>query len=244
MKILMSCRQHPFHLCGGLSIASWNTAQAARDAGHEVTYITGSHPSKVDSEEDGIKVHWLPGMHHDSTGYPILYKWLADHAAELVDKFDIFHSQSSALTSLLDKGIPTIFQDHGTQLAALQDDINMTVILQSKFNIVITASFRKDLPYTEMYNDLTLCIEGREVDYLRRFDRVLATSQVSAMDLWTRYYLKNVRIFHHPIYGLPPAKPRPVLDAALPVIGFFYTFLGCSSKVCPFRDGAAFTLER
>lgn len=196
MKILMSCRQHPQHLCGGLSIASWNTALAARDNGHEVYYITGAHPEKTESDEDGVRVRWLESMKDDSHGYPLLYQWLTDNFERIMKGFapDILHSQSSAFTPLLGRGVPIIFQDHGTQLAALQDDVNMTIILQKKFNIAISASFRKDLPYTEMYNDLTLCIEGREVDYLRRFDRVLATSWISAMDLWTRYYLKNVRV--------------------------------------------------
>lgn len=233
MKILMSCRQHPHHLCGGLSIASWNTARSAVDAGHEVDYLTAARlddPSVRRTVEDGVNVHWLEGMFHDSTGYPVLYKWCADNRDELCAKYDLFHSQSSALTTLLNEGVPIVFQDHGTQLAALQDDVNMTVILQAKFNIAITASFRKDLPYTEMYNDLTLCIEGREIDYLRRFDRILATSEVSAMDLWTRYYLRTVSVYHHPIYGLPAFTPRSSVNPDRPVVGFFTLSLDAPQK--------------
>ena len=228
MKILMSCRQHPFHLCGGLSIASWNTAKAARDAGHEVHYVTGAHPDKTISVEEGIEVRWLP-MKNDSHGYPFMYKWFRDNM-KLFENFDILHSQSSALTTLLDMGKPIIFQDHGTQLAAMQDDVNMIAFgLPERFGLGITRSFPTDVSYSDMYPTLTLCLEGqKEIEYLRRFTRVLATSEISAQDLWTRYYLRNVSILYHPIYGLPEFTPRPA--HALPVVGFFTLALDAPQK--------------
>jgi len=238
MKILMSCRQHPHHLCGGLSIASWNTAKAARDAGHDVTYFTGQRlddPLLVATVEEGIKVEWLHGMHHDSTGYPVLYKYLEDMKESLCKEFDLFHSQSSALTPLLNEGVPIIFQDHGTQLAAMQDDQNMYAFgLEKRFGMALACAFNTELPYNKMYDDFTLCIEGREIDYLRRFDRVIATSAVSAMDLWTRYYLRNVDLFHHPIYDLPKYEPSPDtsgdVDRVRPTVGFFALELDAPQK--------------
>jgi len=246
MKVLMSCRQHPKHLCGGLSIASWNTAKAARDAGHDVTFLTAEHPSQPDlaeTEEDGIKVSWVQGMFHDSTGYPDLYKCLRAHK-EWVMGFDILHSQSSALTPCLEWGKPIIFQDHGTMLAAMQDDMNMHAFgMEKKFGIALGTSWKTDVAYNKMYDEFTLCIEGqREMDYLRKFTQVWATSAISAEDLVTRYFLCNVRLFYHSIYDLVYPGPREA--ASTPVVGFFaleldapqkYAKLGLS-QLLPIKD--------
>jgi glycosyltransferase involved in cell wall biosynthesis len=213
MKILMSCRQHPYHLCGGLAIASWNTARAAVAAGHEVHYITGAHPSKEFSDEDGVKVHWLKGMSHEADGYQFLYAYLRQNADKLAAEYDLFHSQSSALTPLLDQGRPIIFQDHGTQLAAMQDDHNQTA-----FGLQHTPFYKTNIPYHKLYAEFINHIDGKEIDYLRRFNRVLATSKISQMDLCTRYYLTNVRLFYHCIYDLPaPVVP----NNRKPVVAFF-----------------------
>lgn len=223
MKILMSCRQHPFHLCGGLSIASWNTAKMALAAGHEVHYLTGSHPEKEYSTEEGIHVHWLKGMSHEADGYSFLYDYLRKNSTSLANQYDIFHSQSSALTTLLDCGRPIIFQDHGTQLAAMQDDFNQTA-----FNQIHTPFYNDKKPYYRLYEEFTKFIEGKEIDYLRRFTRVLATSKISYMDLCTRYYLKNISLFYHCIYDIPESKPRPSNE--LPIIGFFALGLDSPQK--------------
>lgn len=223
MKILMSCRQHPYHLCGGLSIASWNTAKAARDAGHEVYYITGNHPEKEYSIEEGINVHWLKGMSHEADGYDFLYDYLRKNKENLAKKHDVFHSQSSALTPLLDCGRPIIFQDHGTQLAAMQDDFNQTA-----FGQIHTPFYNIKKPYHKLYEDFTKFIDGKEITYLRRFTRILATSKISLMDLHTRYYLKNASLFYHCIYDIPEYKPRIAQD--LPVIGFFALGLDSPQK--------------
>lgn len=214
MKILMSCRQHPYHLCGGLAIASWNTARAAADAGHDVTYITGKHPTKEWSEENGIKVHWLKDMSPEADGYPFLYNYLRNEKNKLREQFDVFHSQSSALTPLLDNGIPVIFQDHGTQLAAMQDDFN-----QNSFGQKHTPFYNAKIPYYQMYHEFNKFIEGREIEYLRRFNAVLATSKISMLDLCTRYYLTNCHLFYHCIYDLPEPSVRD--SSKQPVIGVF-----------------------
>jgi len=223
MKILMSCRQHPYHLCGGLSIASWNTAKIARDIGHEVVYLTGARPDKVASVEEGIQVYWLKGMSHEADGYDFLYNHLRNTASRLADEFDLFHSQSSALTPLLDTGKPIVFQDHGTMMAAMQDDHN-----QNAFGQKHTPFYDTKVPYHKMYGEFTRFIAGKEVDYLRRFTRVLSTSEISFMDLCTRYYLKNVRLFHHAIYGVENSTPRASNN--LPVVGFFALGLDSPQK--------------
>lgn len=227
MKILMSCRQHPHHLCGGLSIASWNTARAAVDAGHDVYYITGARPDMEFSEQDGVRIHWLKGMSHEADGYDFLYRWLRDNFDGLQrrEKFDALHSQSSALTPLLGKGLPILFQDHGTMLAAMQDDFNQTAFGQKH-----TPFYDVKVPYHRMYDQFTRFIDGREIDYLRCFTRVIATSEVSAMDLRTRYYLMNVRLFYHPIYDLDPAWAEPRQANDPPVVGFFALGLDSPQK--------------
>lgn len=227
MKILMSCRQHPHHLCGGLSIASWNTAKAARDAGHEVLYITGARPDMEHSDIDGIHVHWLKGMSHEADGYPFFYKWLSDNFDNIMKDFEpeILHSQSSALTPLLDRGVPIIFHDHGTMLAAMQDDFNQTAFGQKH-----TPFYDAKVPYYQMYGQFTNFIEGKEINYLRRFSRVLATSQISAADLRTRYYLTNVRLFYHCIYGIDPAWAAADVLHEPPTVGFFALGLDSPQK--------------
>lgn len=219
MKILMVCRQHPLHLYGGLAIASWNTARVARDIGHEVLYVTGEHPDGRSGviKHDGIRVHWVKGLSHEADGYEMLYKWLWKNYKKLDKKygpFDIIHSQSSGATSLaeLDPHVPIVFQDHGTQLAAMQDDINITT-----FGIKHSNTYKFHKGYDKAYDAFDNFISAREIDYLRKFDAVLATSAISAWDLRTRYFLTNTHLLYHAIYDVEPVEK----NNDMPVVGFF-----------------------
>ena len=227
MNILMVCREHPIHFNGGLSIAAWNTARAATDAGNKVTFITGEHPDGKTREtlQDGVTVLWLKGIASSAAGYAKLYKWLPQNYSKLNKKygpFDVVHSQSSGATPLinLDPHVPIVFQDHGTQYASMQDEMNINA-----FGIKYAPQYKNK--HTELYDEFTNFIEGKEIDYLRKFDAVLATSSISAWDLKTRYFLTNVHKLYHCIYDLVP-EIRPAHEK--PVVGFFSCSLDTPHK--------------
>lgn len=227
MKICMFSRQHSTHKgAGGLGIAAGHTAQAARDAGHEVVFVTTQRSDGFsgESQQGGVQLHWLPIATNHADGVPRYWALIKELLPKLhaKHKFDLVHSQSGAAASLVGAtggpnvlaklGLPCVMQDHGLGPAELQDMLNVEA-----FHRTGTKAFPKsvhqfmDSLYLTNFRGL---IEP-DMMYMRRYKKILATSSVSKWDLMTRYGLTNVELFLHCIYGVNgtarAANPSPVI---------------------------------
>ena len=238
MRIAMPCRQHPDHLAGGLSIASWNFARAARDAGHEVVYMTAQRPDGFDGGEkrDGMTIIWLPKAGDGPQGYPqywdeLDYVFMKHHQAR---PFDIVHSQSSGACQLVggmgganrlrDMGIPSIWHDHGSGWGLLQNRINEIGLFgMGKFDDDILKQLGE--LYVSPFHEL---IEP-DMLYMRRYTKILATSSISYRDFQTRFALTNVELCYCSV-KMDVGQARATHENDPPVVAFFAYGLDQTAK--------------
>jgi glycosyltransferase involved in cell wall biosynthesis len=215
MKVCVICREHPIlHFNGGLSIAAWNTARAAADAGVEVDFVTAAGKS---GEMNGINIICLPdGDHADyNKWHPAVAKWWASNKVE----YDLLHCHgySGAPVAMVGTDVPILFHDHGSKGGYVQ-----TIVTDAVMRTGMTEAFWKQLRdfVANVYNATPAPAKEADFKHMRRYDRVIATSHISEMDFRTRYLLTNVELFYHPIY-LPDVAVRPERDSARPIVAVF-----------------------
>lgn len=202
MKICVICREHPtLHFNGGLSIAAWNTARAARDAGYDILFVTASHPTTPTASqpinEEGIDVLCLGNAKHDdyASWSPMVKKWWDEEGHK--KDFDLIHCHGYSGWPIAQAGCepPIIFHDHGSKAGYLQTVMTDSVLRDGGVVPPQMAEF-----YMQTYQGTPAPAGEDDWTHMRRYNTVIATSHISEMDFRTRYCLTNVELFYHPIY--------------------------------------------
>jgi glycosyltransferase involved in cell wall biosynthesis len=224
MKVAVVCREHPQHYNGGFAIAAWNTARAAAEAGVDVTYITAERPDGFADAEmrNGVKIIWMKGT--TNVDYPKFLETVkaAFPTYHVQHRFDLIHCHGYSGASLArDKearcGLPILFHDHGSKLSYAQSVLSHRLLTGENTNLwenqhghfLDDTFFRGAAPAFES-----------DFKHMRHYDGVIATSTISQMDFFSRYMLKNVHLFLHPIYKR--ATIRTIRSAnETPVIALF-----------------------
>jgi glycogen synthase len=131
MRVCMLAGMMPAHATGGMEIHALELAKGLAALGHDVTVLTGKHPSGLQSEDiEGAKIIYTNAK--ATTKLPL--GWEAFRRLEELHKekkFDVVHSQSylsayNFVAGGLKKrlGIPLVTTLHGTPSSEIRSNLN------------------------------------------------------------------------------------------------------------------------
>ena len=175
----MFARSLPAHAMGGMELHIETLSKELVRKGIEVTIISTFNPLGIEFENrSGVKIHYLKGTMPGRYEWGYLEKSAAKYAElQVIEKFDLIHSQSAGAYSVLARGmnkrfgVPAVVTLHGTSFDEIRTKLRLGLDLRSQ------ASLLKNV-YNYLFKDKK---------YINAADAVIATSDSQAAVI-RKYY--------------------------------------------------------